>query len=140
MDGYPKLDAILHHNWSTRTLSAEAPRFFFYIRNLIWSKFAKQVVYHTTEFSSRYDFALQSADLSVFYVFDEQHLIVCKNLPKYLEQIYQSDAHFIVPLLTASYPERIWAKFESDHFKQRFGTGNVISIHFSQAVPGMFER
>lgn len=80
------------------------------------------------------------AYISVFYDFNEQAEILGRDIAEYLRPIYQSDAQFVIPLLTAAYPERVWAKFESEHFRQRFGSGNVIPVVFGDAPPGIFDR
>ena len=46
----------------------------------------------------------------------------------------------MIVLLGPEYPKRIWTKFESDQFKQRFGSGSVIPIWFSDAPMGMFDE
>ena len=38
----------------------------------------------------------------------------------------------------ALYPTRIWTKFESDQFRERFGRNEVIPIRFTTVVPGFF--
>ena len=58
----------------------------------------------------------------------------------YLAPIYSSEARFVIPLLSKSYPKKIWTKFESDNFKQRFGENSVIPIWFSDAPLGIFDE
>ena len=83
---------------------------------------------------------LQECEVEVFYDRNEQHRILAENLESYLLPIYQSEAIFVIPLLTKSYPERIWAKFESDAFKDRFGQNSIIPVWFTDAPPGMFDQ
>lgn len=45
--------------------------------------------------------------------------------------IYNSEATYVVPLLSSNYPNRVWTKFESKAFKNRFGQHAVIPIWFS---------
>lgn len=54
--------------------------------------------------------------------------------------IYRSESKFVVALLSKEYPRKIWAKFESEQFEQRFGENSVIPIWFSDAMPGMFDE
>ena len=35
---------------------------------------------------------------------------------------------------------KIWTKFESDQFKQRFGEGAIIPVWYADAVPGAFDE
>lgn len=42
-------------------------------------------------------------------------------------------------LLGPEYPKRVWTKFESKQFKERFGSGAVIPIWFTTAPPGVFD-
>jgi hypothetical protein len=148
---------VLHFDNQTRVLSIEDPKFVYFIRNLLWSKFAKQVGFQTLEFKSKYDFALSFAgsdrdiaamlfekltdvEMSIFYDKNEQYRILASNIEDYLGPIYRSEARYIVALLGPDYPKRVWTKFESEQFKQRFGEEAVIPIWFNTAPPGMFDE
>jgi hypothetical protein len=61
-------------------------------------------------------------------------------LDRYLGPIYRKDASYVLPLLSKSYPTRIWTKFESDNFKHRFGDNAVIPIRFMDTDPGYFSN
>lgn len=147
----------LHYDPTTRVLSVEDPKFVYYVRNLIWSKFAKQVGFVNIAFKSLYDFALsfagtnrdlaeaiaehlKAAEVEVFYDRDEQHRILAENVEEYLGPIYRSEAQYVVALLSQDFPKRIWTKFESDQFKSRFGEKSVIPVWFADAPPGMFDE
>jgi hypothetical protein len=151
------LQDVIHFDANSRILTIEDPKFMFYIQNILWSKFARQVGYISITFKSKYDFALSFAgenrdiaeklsshlidtDIAVFYDKNEQHRILAENVEDYLAPIYNSEARFIVPLLSTSYPKKIWTKFESDNFRQRFGEKAVIPIWFSDCVPGLFDE
>jgi hypothetical protein len=41
--------------------------------------------------------------------------------------------------LGKDYPQRLWTKFESDQFKERFGEGSVIPIWFKDVPASMFD-
>ena len=43
-------------------------------------------------------------------------------------------------LLSRYYPKKVWTKFESDQFKERFKTGDVVPVWFSDAPTGMFDE
>lgn len=151
------LQDVVHFDQATSELSIEDPKFFYYIKNLLWSKFSERVGYSSVEFDSQYDYALSFAgadrdvaekifqalaerELSVFYDKNEQHRILAANIEDYLGPIYRSEAVFVVAFLGPDYPKRIWTKFESEQFKQRFGDNAVIPIWFSNAPPGMFDE
>jgi hypothetical protein len=138
-------------------LTTEDPKFLYFIRHLIWSKFARQVGYFSIDFDSKYDFALSFAgenrtlaealsvelaarEISVFYDKNEQHRILANDVEEYLAPIYRSESKFVVVLLSKEYPKKIWTKFESDQFKQRFGENSVIPVWYTDAAPGMFDE
>jgi hypothetical protein len=150
------LQDVIHYDPDTTELSVEDPKFVFYLRNLLWSKFCEKIGYKSVEFDSRYDYALSFAgadreiaemlfeyltarELSIFYDKNEQHRILAENVEDYLAPIYKSEASFVIILLGREYPKRIWTKFESEQFKERFGEHAVIPVWFSDAPPGMFE-
>ena len=152
----PDLQDVIHFDAQTKELSIEDPKFVYYLRNLLWSKFCEKVGYRSVDFQSKYDYALSFAgadrevaekifgclterELSVFYDKNEQHRILAENVEDYLAPIYKSEATFVVVLLGKEYPKRIWTKFESDQFKERFGHNAVIPVWFSDASPGLFD-
>jgi hypothetical protein len=153
----PEIQDVIHYDENSRIITVEDPKFMFYIRNILWTKFAKQVGYASITFKSKYDFALSFAgenrnlaelifeklsahDIAVFYDKNEQHRILAENVEDYLSPIYSSEAKFIVPLLSNSYPRKIWTKFESENFKQRFGEGSIIPVWYSDCTPGLFDE
>jgi hypothetical protein len=157
LDKNPDLSDVLHYVPDTRILTAEDPQFVFFLRNLNWNKFASNVGYISIRFESEYDFALSFAgadrpyakrlfellaeeEFSVFYDENEQHRILAENVEDYLAPIYRTEAKYVVCLLGPQYPKRVWTKFESQQFKERFGEGAVIPIWFANAEPGMFDE
>jgi hypothetical protein len=54
------------------------------------------------------------------------------------DPIYRSEARYVVVLQSPDYPKRIWTKFESDNFRERFGAGAVIPIRYTTVLPGFF--
>ncbi len=108
------------------------------------------------DFPSRYDFALSFAgadrdiaealfaaleenEMEVFYDKNEQHRILATDVEEYLAPIYASDAQLVICILGPEYPKRIWTKFESNHFKQRFKSGEVVPIVLDTAPLGIFD-
>ena len=149
------LSPHFHFESSTAILSVEDPKLIFYLKNVIWRAFTRQVGFKTDVFDYKYDFALSFAganrdhakrlydllaerEIATFYDENEQHRIIARNVEEYLGPIYRSEARYIVPFLGPEYPTRIWTKFESDQFKERFGANSVIPIRYKTAKPGFF--
>lgn len=150
IDGSLDIQRVLHFDAVSCTLVVQDPQFVFYIRNLSWAQFAEEVGFVSLEFPARYDFALSFAgsdrdiaealfealeedELEVFYDRNEQHRILAEDVEEYLGPIYASDAQLVVCILGPDYPTRIWTKFESDQFRDRFKSGQVIPIVVSTA-------
>ena len=150
------LQRVLHFDSNNNMLIAQDPQFIFYIRNLSWTSFAEEVGFVSIEFPSRYDFALsfagsdrdiaealfeglQDCEVEVFYDKNEQHRILAEDVEEYLGPIYTSDAKFVICILGPDYPKRVWTKFESEQFKQRFSSGEVIPMVLSNAPLGVFD-
>lgn len=157
LSALPDVADVIHYEQRNRQLTVEDPQYVFYLRNISWDRFAQNVGYWGLEFPSRYDVALSFAgteralaeaifknlgdrELEVFYDKNEQHRILAEDVEEYLRPIYQSDAQFVVVLLSKEYPKRIWTKFESEQFKAKFKKGGVIPIWFSDAPPGIFDE
>ncbi len=157
ISGDPEISGVLHYDSTACILSIEDPQFVFYIRNLPWKRFAKELGFLSVDFKTRYDFALsfagadrgiaeklfealQSREVEVFYDRNEQHRMLAEDIEEYLRPIYQAEAGYVVCILGREYPERIWTKFESDAFKERFGENAVIPIWFPDNPPGFFDE
>jgi hypothetical protein len=82
--------------------------------------------------------ALVEREVSTFYDENEQHRIIAQNVEDYLAPIYRSEAKYVVVLQSPAYPTRIWTKFESDNFRERFGRNEVIPLRYTTVVPGFF--
>jgi len=136
---------LVYYDPRTRSLVAEDPKFVFYLKNLEWTRFAKQLGYTHAEFNSRYDIALSFAgsdrvfasklfdelkkrQVSVFYDHNEQYRIVAQDLEEYLGPIYRTESLFVVAILGKDYPDRVWTCFESDEFHERISKGEVVAI------------
>ena len=147
---------VLHFDSVSNTLVAQDPQFVFYIRNMSWPIIAEEVGFLAMEFPSRYDFALsfagedrtiaeslfnalQDNELEVFYDKNERHRILAENVEEYLAPIYASEAQFVICILGPTYPTKIWTKFESKQFRERFKNGEVIPILLDTTQPGVFD-
>jgi hypothetical protein len=148
---------IVHYDEAGRVLSIEDPHLIFFLRNLDWRTFAKDVGFTHIDIEHPYDFALSFAgedrpfaerlsfhleDLGfvVFYDLNEQHRIIARDLEAFLGPIYESGATFVIAILGQQYGERRWTRFESDQFKERFGEEKVIPIWSTAAPPTAFDR
>jgi hypothetical protein len=153
----PDLAEIIHFDRRTHVLAVEDPKFFFFIKNLSWAKFSERVGYLNIGYTSKYDFALSFAgtdrtfaeaitnelvdrEFAVFYDRNEQARILAADVEEYLAPIYASEASFVLCLLGAEYPNRIWARFESQQFRARFGAESVIPIWFKGEGPAAFDE
>lgn len=151
------LTPYFHYEPSTSVLSVEDPKLIFYLKNIIWRVFTRQVGYRANYFEGRYDFALSFAgadravakrlhdvlterEVTSFYDENEQHRIISQNVEDYLAPIYRSEAKYVIVLQSPAYPTRIWTKFESDSFRERFGSNEVIPVRFINVVPGYFSE
>jgi hypothetical protein len=152
-----EIAAVLHYDSRSRQLTVEDPQFLFFLRNISWSRFATDAGFLAMDFPSRYDFALSFAgpdrsvaealfqslearEFETFYDQNEQHRILAEDIEDYLRPIYQSDAEYVVVLLGPEYPKRVWTRFESQQFKDRFKSGAVIPVWFLNARPGIFDE
>ena len=150
------IERVLHFDETSSILVAQDPQFIFYIRNLSWPILAEEVGFLSMEFPSRYDFALsfagadraiaealfsalQENEMEVFYDRNEQHRILAEDVEEYLAPIYSSDAQLVVCILGPEYPKRIWTKFESMQFRQRFKSGEVVPIVLDTVPLGLFD-
>lgn len=151
-----EIQKVIHYDSNSKILSIEDPKFLFYISNLLWNKFATRIGYLGIKFDSKYDFALSFAganrdiaemiterllenEIEVFYDKNEQHRILAENVEDYLAPIYNTEALYIIVLLSKDYPKRIWTKFESEQFKDRFGEGSIIPIWYSDLDESAFD-
>jgi hypothetical protein len=154
-DKAEKLEPHFHYESATNILSVEDPKLIFFLKNLVWREFSKKVGFSGEYFPGAYDIALSFAgqnrdeakrlfeilaerEIPVFYDENEQHRIIARDIEEYLGPIYRTEAAYVVPFLSKEYPKRIWTKFESDQFKDRFGSEKVIPIRYRDVEPGFF--
>jgi hypothetical protein len=151
------IQSVLHFEQSSTMLVVQDPQFVFYIRSLSWHHFAQEVGFISIDFASNYDFALSFAgedrdvaealfqcleerELEVFYDFNEQYRILAEDVEEYLRPIYTSEAQFVICILGPTYPKKIWTKFESRQFEERFKSGEVIPVVLSTTQIGVFDK
>lgn len=151
------IKSVLHFDPLTKLLTVEDPQYVYYLRNISWSSFAKQIGFMTMDFPCPYDFALSFSgddrniaeslfnslaemEFEVFYDRNEQHRILAEDIEDYLRPIYMTDAQYVIVLLGQQYPKRIWTRFESQQFKERFKDNSVIPIWFDSVPEGTFDE
>ncbi|MBN9359666.1 MAG: AAA family ATPase [Herbaspirillum huttiense] len=151
------LSDLFHFETSTGVLTVEDPRLVFYLKHLVWRVFTRDVGYTAEYFESEYDFAFSFAganrahakmlfellvarEVSCFYDENEQHRIIAMDVEEYLAPIYSSEARYVIPFLSSQYPHKIWTKFESDNFKERFGQNAIIPLRYTDTAPGYFSE
>lgn len=157
LDKNPDVGNYIHYDDTSKILSAEDPKFIFYLKSLNWNNFAKDIGYAQLVETPKYDFALsfagadrdiaekifhrlQAREIAVFYDKNEQADILAQDVEEYLYPIYSSEAAFVVPLLSNEYPNRVWTRIESQAYKKRFGEKAVIPIWYSNASNAMFDE
>lgn len=139
----------LYFDDAAKNLTIDDPKFMFYLKNLNWDVFAKEIGFENIDVFNddyEYDFALSFAGeirqfpqtlfkiltekygLNVFYDYNEQVELLGKNIEEYLRPIYESKAKYIVVFLEPNYAHKIWTVFESGSYKERFKEGCVIPI------------
>lgn len=151
------IKSVLHFDPLTKLLTVEDPQYIYYLRNISWSSFAKQVGFMTMDFPCPYDFALSFSgsdrniaealfnslaemEFEVFYDRNEQHRILAEDVEDYLRPIYMTDAQYVIVLLGPEYPKRVWTRFESQQFRDRFKENAVIPIWFDSVPEGTFDE
>jgi hypothetical protein len=152
-----EISSVLHYESTSRLLTVEDPQYIYFLKNISWKKFAADLGFMALEFRALYDFALSFAgpdrtlaealfsslsemEFEVFYDKNEQHRILAEDVEDYLRPIYLSDAQFVIVLLGPEYPKRVWTRFESQQFAQRFKQNAVIPVWFKNAPPGIFDE
>lgn len=157
IEGSSDLKKVIHYDSQSNLLTIEDPKFLFYIQNINWNEFTQNIGFTSIRFSKPYDIALSFAgenrdlaaliyeklverEITTFYDKNEQHRILAENVEDYLRPIYQTEADYIVVLLSKDYPRKIWTKFESDQFKERFGDNAIIPVWYSDTDIGLFDE
>ncbi|MEW7864480.1 TIR domain-containing protein [Aeromonas diversa] len=133
------IQEVIYYDTDGSKLTIQDPQYIYYLRNIKWHTFAREVGFTTLEFPKTYDFALSFSgderdiaeqlfeslidrDVAVFYDKNEQHRIIANDVKEYLGPIYDSESEFIIVLLSAQYPRKIWTQFESDAYSRRIGS------------------
>ncbi|MGW2117631.1 TIR domain-containing protein [Streptomyces zhihengii] len=146
------ISEILHFDSDTRILSVENPMLIFYLRNISWPEFIREVGFTKVDYEESYDFALSFAgedreyaeslrnsleDIghTVFYDMAEQHRFLGQDVETYMGPIYASGSRFVIAVLGEMYGLKRWPLFEVTQYKGRFADGEVIPIWADGIAP-----
>lgn len=120
------LDDTLHFS-KGKAISIEDPTFRFYLNLVDLDDIRARVAIRASKYPcdvavsfsgdiretvEAFVLALKERGLSVFYDFDQQAQLWGQDLRVLLEQVYSTEALFMVVFLSQSYPERDWTEFE----------------------------
>lgn len=146
-----KISKVLFYDKASKILAIEDPKFLFYIKNVDWQNFEKEMGFNVLT-QVQYDFAvsfsgekrtyvemlvnrLQANEVSVFYDKDAAADILGKDLEEYFKPIYATEAKYVLAMIDSHYPKKVWTVFESQQYKDRFGEDSVIPILFEDFTP-----
>lgn len=128
-----QLNDALYFNATSKTISIEDPSFAFYLKLVDFDELKRSIRIRRDDYV--YDVAISFAGeqrahasglkeelerlgYSVFYDFDEQHILWGQNLRSKLADVYARDAKFMVVMLSKEYPEKDWPAFEFEVGKE----------------------
>ncbi|GID94539.1 hypothetical protein Adi01nite_39510 [Amorphoplanes digitatis] len=151
------ISKILHFDPDTRVLAIENPMLIFYLRNVSWPEFVREVGFTKVDYAETYDFALSFAgeDRSyaehlrnalednghtVFYDYAEQHRFLGQDIEAYMGPIYASDSRCVVVVLGEMYGKKRWTLFETSQYKTRIDAGEVVPIWSTNVAPSPFDE
>jgi len=142
---------IMHFDSQTKVLSVEDPMLVYYLRNIDWGAFVREIGFTKFEHAEAYDVALsfagedrgyaqnlrdviEDSGYAVFYDFNEQHRILGEDVEAFLEPIYRSGSRLVVAVLGKTYGLKRWTLFEAGAYKDRIDAGQVVGI-WARDVP-----
>jgi hypothetical protein len=152
----PEIAAILHYNPDAKTLSVEDPHIMYYLKNLDWPEFVREVGFTNINAQVPYDVALSFAgedrafaaqlhnhleeyELAVFYDKAEEARILAEDVEAILGPIYEKGCRYVVAILGERYGVKRWALFEASKYKGRIEKGEVIPIWSTKVPPNAFD-
>lgn len=150
------ISEILHYNAINHTLSIEDPQLMYYLRNIDWPRFTDEVGFTNLQPQKPYDIALSFAgedrkfadqlrnyleehDLSVFYDKSEESKIMASDVEAVLGPKYSTESRFVVAILGVKYGLKKWTLFESENYRHRIETFEVIPIVSSKVSDNAFD-
>lgn len=143
--------AILYYNDAAKTLSVEDPHLMFYLSNIDWNEFVRDIGFTKVDNKTPYDIALSFAGedrefaellqshleeygLAVFYDKAEESRILAGDVESILGPIYEDGCRFVVAILGEKYGVKRWTLFEASKYKHRIEKSEVIPL-FSSKLP-----
>lgn len=146
------LTKAFYYDRLAKLLAVEDPKFMFYLRNIDWELFAREMGFRQGQDNQKYDFAisfsgakrefartlceyLEENEYSVFYDENAVADMLGQDLDSYFEPIYKSEARFVIAMIDSTYPNKVWTAFESDKYRSRLGENSVIPILFEDVNP-----
>lgn len=154
----PEISAVLHYNPDAKSLSVEDPHIMYYLNNLDWEAFVREVGFTKVNSTFEYDLALSFAGedrgyakrlcdhleeygLAVFYDEAEKARILADDVEAILGPIYQKECRYVVAVMGEQYGVKRWTLFEASHYSDRIEKGEVIPIWSTKVLPqGAFDR
>ncbi|MGV0779401.1 TIR domain-containing protein [Mycolicibacterium sp. XJ775] len=148
--------AILVYNPDAKSLSVEDPHVMYYLKNLDWAEFVRDIGFTNVDAQVPYDIALSFAgedrtyaeklhvhleeyELAVFYDKAEESRILAGDVEAILGPIYENDCRYVVVILGERYGIKRWTLFEASKYKDRIEKGEVIPIWSSKIPPSAFD-
>jgi hypothetical protein len=152
----PPIAEILHFDPDARILAVENPMLIFYLRNISWSDFVRDVGFTKVDYKQNFDFALSFAGEdrgyadhlrnnledrghTVFYDYAEQHRFLGQDIEIYMGPIYASDSRCVVAILGEAYGRKRWTLFEESQYRSRIENGEVVPIWSTRVPPTPFD-
>lgn len=123
------LSDAIYFDRTSKVISIEDPSFRLYLTLLDIEEVERAVHVRKTTFpwdvalsfageqrglAERLKDILKQHDYTVFYDFDQEHLLWGQNLRQKLSEVYANEAEFMVVFLSKEYPEKEWPAFEFD--------------------------
>ena len=142
---HPDISSVLFYDLVSKNLAIEDPKFLFYIKNMDWEQYSRNMGFKSVEDDKQFDFALSFSgenrhlaehlsallrenEYTVFYDKDYTADMIGKDLDSYLAGIYSKEAKYVVVFYDVYYPKKFWTAFESEKYKDRFNEDAVIPI------------
>lgn len=128
-----KLEDAIYYDRVGSVISIEDPAFRFYLNFVDIDEIAKAVNVRKSAYPwdvavsfagehrdkvEEFRHIINSAGYTVFYDFDQKHMLWGQNLRQKLRDTYSNEAEFMVVFLSKEYPEKDWTSFEFDVGKE----------------------
>ena len=152
------LEKYLYYDVNSKMLAIYDPKFLFYLKNLNWDDFAKELgIAFNRKSEQQYEVALSFAgekrefakaifnmlvenEVSVFYDNDASSEMLGKDLKEYFEPIYKSDAKYVIVLMDEFYSNKVWTLFESESYRKKWDENAVIPVIFDNYQPSVNDK